>query len=319
MRVAKMKISNKISYSFEDLVLLPSETPIDSRSEIPIDGFRIMVAPMPDVVGRSFIRAASELEARKRPFVCIPRFGIDSGERHALAELCSKVAVPMFYSIGLEEPGELEYALSNEFNVLVDVANGYLPRVAKFASGIHNVSHLMVGNVVTLDGALALYNIGVTHIRVGIGSGASCSTKFASGFHRGQLTAVMDCSDHNLGNSSQKRWATVSDGGIEFAGDIVKSFGMGATHVMAGWIFSHVAEAENRVQGLDKYQGLSSLKDIGGYVEGIKRDIYGIPAVPLGDFVDSIWDGIQSGVSMSGYTNLFDFIGNGVFERKARR
>jgi IMP dehydrogenase/GMP reductase len=124
--------------------------------------------------------------------------------------------------------------------IVLDVANGYLPQhkiCGKILRDRFPNLALMSGNIVTQEGALYLYNSGFDYVRVGIGHGANCITRKATGIGRNQLSALLDCSavDAHL----------VVDGGIDEAGKAVKSFACGAEFVMLGRLLAESFEAEH--------------------------------------------------------------------------
>ena len=124
--------------------------------------------------------------------------------------------------------------------ILLDVANGYLPQhegCGKMLRDKFSNLALMSGNIITQEGALYLKNCGFDYVRVGIGHGANCITRKATGVGRNQLSALKDCSsiDVNL----------VVDGGIDESGKAVKSFACGAQFIMVGRLLAESFEAEH--------------------------------------------------------------------------
>ncbi len=317
-----MNISNKKSYHYKDVVLLPKYNTIKHRVDIPIEGWRIITSPMSSIVGETFIKAVQNLDKNLRPTICIPR-QLSMEKRLDLTLRCAECGIVPFVAVGINEYRPiLQMSMDLSFPLLLDTANGYLNVVLDEVKSIHDYwrsSSLMAGNVVTRDGAEALANAGATHIRVGIGNGSVCSTKFAAGYHRGQVTAIEDSRVHLISvdpNIEIPPYAVVADGGIEYPGDAVKAFGAGAHYVMIGRLFAECEEAENHVIGEDAYWGQASSREKSEYVEGFYELM---PAKhTLEEFLHHLWEGIQSGISYSGYSNINDFIGNGLFEVKGR-
>ena len=75
---------------------------------------------------------------------------------------------------------------------------------------------------------------GADIIKVGIGSGAVCTTRIQTGVGYPQLSAVIECADaaHGLGAH------VISDGGCTGPGDVAKAFGAGADFVMLGGLLA---------------------------------------------------------------------------------
>jgi IMP dehydrogenase len=85
----------------------------------------------------------------------------------------------------------------------------------------------MAGNVVTPDATKRLRDAGAKFVRVGVGSGAACSTRLMTGFGYPQLSAIQECAE-------VKDVYIVADGGIRTPGDMVKALAFGAHLVMIG-------------------------------------------------------------------------------------
>lgn len=304
------------TYRYEDVWLKPKPAAsyINSRTDVPIEGYRIIVAPMTAVVGIEFIRAIAELEADLRPAICIPR-QIDYHKRISYIEECLNKSLTVYASVGIKEvfygSPVMDMATNENISgILLDTANGYLAQVITAVRRLSTLTAdpILAGNVNTPVGALALARAGATRIRIGIGTGAACSTRFAAGFYRGQITALQEC--QIVKGSSRAR--LIADGGIKTTGDINKAFGAGADYVMIGKLFAHAIESAS--DGL--YWGLASEKEKphGDFVEGIEMAIPKDQREPVSSIVQKLWDGIRSGISMSGYQCVTTFIGNGEFE-----
>ena len=129
----------------------------------------------------------------------------------------------------LERAQELH---SKEVDVIViDTAHGHskgvlsqIEKIKKSMSGLQIVG----GNIATSEGTKALINAGVDCVKVGIGAGASCTTRIVAGIGVPQLTAVMDCVDA----ATNKNIPVIADGGIRYSGDIAKAIAAGASTVM---------------------------------------------------------------------------------------
>ena len=113
--------------------------------------------------------------------------------------------------------------------------------------GAHNIvdrfgnkAHIMAGNIATYTGALALAQIGVDSVRVGIGGGSICSTRIQTGHGMPTLASVIDCVRVKEKFPNLK---IVADGGIKTSGDMVKALAAGADFVMVGSLLAGTAEA----------------------------------------------------------------------------
>ncbi len=119
---------------------------------------------------------------------------------------------------------------------------------------------LIVGNVATPEGTLALIERGADAVKVGIGPGSICTTRIVTGAGVPQVTAVVDCAraaaDHGV--------PIIADGGIKFSGDLPKAIAAGAHSVMIGSLFAGTEESPGETilyQGrtFKAYRGMGSL------------------------------------------------------------
>ena len=126
--------------------------------------------------------------------------------------------------------------------IVIDTAHGHSKGVLNSISNIKSTfSNLEViaGNVATGDGAKALIDAGVDCVKVGIGAGASCTTRVIAGVGVPQLTAIMDAVDatRKLGIP------VIADGGLRYSGDIAKALAAGADSVMLGSMLAGMDES----------------------------------------------------------------------------
>lgn len=119
---------------------------------------------------------------------------------------------------------------------------------------------LVVGNVATAEGALALIERGADAVKVGIGPGSICTTRIVTGAGVPQIYAIQEVARvarrHGI--------PVIADGGIKFSGDITKAIVAGASTVMIGSLFAGTEEAPGETilyQGrtYKAYRGMGSL------------------------------------------------------------
>ena len=147
--------------------------------------------------------------------------------------------------------------------LVVDTAHGHskkvLNMVSKIKSKFPNLD-LIAGNVATAEGAQALFDNGVDVVKVGIGSGSSCTTRIIAGVGVPQLTAVMEASKI----AAKYNKSIISDGGMRYSGDIAKSLAAGAQCVMLGGMFAGIAESPGEIvlregRSYKSYRGMGSV------------------------------------------------------------
>lgn len=121
------------------------------------------------------------------------------------------------------------------------------------AVDLHGLCHgldipVIIGNCVTYQAALDLMETGCAALLVGIGPGASCTTRGVLGIGVPQVTATIDCAaarDYYFKRTG-KYVSIITDGGMSTGGDICKAFASGADAVMLGSAFARSKEAPGK-------------------------------------------------------------------------
>jgi len=252
------KIINEIKLDFDDVLIRPKRSTLNSRSEVNlIRSFKfahsprelncvpIMVANMDTVGTIDMGKVLSDLGS----ITCLHKHY----DEDVLVNFFTEPNVLVWYSTGtskkdiekLERVFKTIKANGGDYpNVCLDVANGYTEQFVKCSAYIRKLFPeiiLMAGNVVTQEMVEELIIHGkVDIVKVGIGSGSVCTTRLKTGVGYPQLSAVMECSDaaHGLGGH------ICSDGGCKVVGDICKAFGGNSDFVMLGSMFAGCDECE---------------------------------------------------------------------------
>src|SRR5262249_15058428 len=138
-------------------------------------------------------------------------------------------------------------------------SSGVLKAAAELRERFPEV-RLVIGNVATEEGTLALIERGADAVKVGIGPGSICTTRIVTGAGLPQITAVLDCAraaaEHGI--------PVIADGGIKFSGDLTKAIAAGAHSIMIGSLFAGTEESPGETilyQGrtYKAYRGMGSL------------------------------------------------------------
>jgi GMP reductase len=212
-----------------------------------------------------------------------------------------------------------------KFNVCIDVANGYIPRFKDFVKEIREEYPeitIYAGNVVTPEMTQALIFAGADVVKVGIGSGAACTTRKMTGVGYPQFSAVVECAEaaHSLGAH------IVADGGCVNPGDIAKAFGGGADFVMLGSMLAGHKEGGASPMGTNYFYGMSSetAMDIhSGGVAPYRTSEGRTVEIPYKGSVDKtmneILGGLRSTCTYVGVTKLARLHENAVFVRATQQ
>ena len=147
--------------------------------------------------------------------------------------------------------------------VVIDTAHGHSKSVINSISLLKkNIPQLSIiaGNVATGEGAKALIDAGVDCVKVGIGAGASCTTRVIAGVGVPQLTAIMDAVDA----AKQQDIPVIADGGLRYSGDVAKALAAGANSVMLGSLLAGMDESPGETilyegRQYKSYRGMGSL------------------------------------------------------------
>ena len=107
---------------------------------------------------------------------------------------------------------------------------------------------VLVGNCVSFEVALELMETGIHGVLVGVGPGATCTTREVTGVGVPQVTATLDCAaarDQHYRRTG-RYVPIITDGGIRTGGDLCKALACGADAVMIGSPLVQSEEAPGR-------------------------------------------------------------------------
>lgn len=220
----------------------------------------------------------------------------------------------------LERAKELCLNDLNPVNLLVvDIAHGHhilmKQALEKLKKELPSRVDIIAGNICTPEAAQDLEKWGADALRINQGSGGLCSSRKEAGIGiPTATTADIICKVSTV--------PVIADGGIKNPGDIVKALALGASSVMIGTMLSGTAETPAPLfKGPDgilykTYRGSASLESKlargeVGRVEGVATQVpYKGNAK---DIIKNIIDGIQSGLSYCGASNLHELKEKAVF------
>jgi GMP reductase len=259
-----------VKLDFDDVLIVPQFSDITSRNQVEvtttiagrwgakITGVPIIAANMDGVGTFSMHHALKKFDV----FTAITK-------HHTVADWQAQHDIShAFITIGMSDE-ELVKAKTitalarhqhNNFipKIVIDVANGYMNSFYDFIYRVRDAipdAFIMAGTVVTPDAVERIIMSGADIARVGIGTGAVCTTRRVAGVGYPQFSALLECipAAKLVGGGVQ------SDGGCVFPGDFSKAFGVGSQMVMAGSIFAGHQESEQEiVDGKVIFYGMSS-------------------------------------------------------------
>jgi GMP reductase len=201
----------------------------------------------------------------------------------------------------------------------VDIAHGHSERMKGMISHIKKWlpdTKIIAGNVCTTTAVRDLYEWGADAVKVGIGQGSPCTTKYKTGFTMPMFSCVKLCSNLTGGeweDEPHEEIPIIADGGIKHNGDMAKALAAGATMVMAGGMFAACADspaASSTINGAfhKAYFGSASAENK-GHDNNIEGKLTNIPCsdMTLGEKLAEITQDLQSSISYAGGNNLEAF------------
>lgn len=203
--------------------------------------------------------------------------------------------------------------------IVIDTSHGHSKKVIETLTELRSdypKFPIIVGNVVTYEGAEALIKAGASAIKVGVGPGSICITRVVAGVGVAQFSAIRAV------RRATKKYGIplIADGGIRYSGDIVKALAGGADAVMVGSLVAGTDEAPGDLityggRSYKEYRGMGSQSVL---LEGRSSDRYFVNTTkgedivpegvegrvpykgPLGKVIQQLKGGIQSGMGYCG-------------------
>jgi len=208
---------------------------------------------------------------------------------------------------------------------VVDTAHGHsrgvLDTISQLKNQNSNIS-IIAGNVATSFGAEALIDAGVDCVKVGIGAGASCTTRIIAGVGVPQLTAIID----TVEVAKKKNIPVIADGGLRYSGDIAKALAAGADTIMLGSVLAGMDESpgETILYEGRQYKTFRGMGSMGAMEEGsgdryfqedtdnkklVPEGIEGMVPVrgPVKNTIHQLTGGIRASMGYCGCKNIEEF------------
>ncbi|HWN26414.1 MAG TPA: GuaB1 family IMP dehydrogenase-related protein [Actinomycetospora sp.] len=213
--------------------------------------------------------------------------------------------------------------------LVVDTAHGHQEKMFTALAAVRGAAPeavVVAGNVVTAQGTRDLVAAGADVVKVGVGPGAMCTTRMATGVGRPQFSAVAECAAAAR-EAGAHVWA---DGGVRHPRDIALALAAGASAVMVGSWFAGTYESPGDLQRDEHgapYKesfGMASKRAVtartrgdgafdrarkGLFEEGISSSRMRLdPQRPgVEDLLDSICAGVRSACTYTGAATLEEF------------
>ena len=321
LKVRKMMQKLKQALSFDDVLLEPQRSDIESRSEVDITScisdtefsLPVISSPMDTVTGSEMATSmwmAGGFGVLHRYNSIPDQVRLVMKTRAKTPYVAAAIGVTGDY---IERAAALVGAGASL--LCIDVAHGHHTNVERAIKSLKDrfeeTISIMAGNVATEDAFEELQDWGADSIRVGVGGGSICSTRIQTAHGIPTFQSVLDCG--KVANHAK----IIADGGIRNAGDVVKSLAAGADFVMLGSMLAGTSESPGEVfQSTDgnKYKVYRGMASVEAQVDwrGRASSLEGVSTtIPYKGSVDQILSdlarNVRSGFSYTGARSVKEF------------
>lgn len=320
----------ELAYSFDDVLLVPKFSRINSRSEVDLStqitpNIKIenplISSNMSSITNAKFAVALGKAGG----LGVIPRFASVEEEAKEVAKV-KKENVMVGAAVGVKEGNTKRAELLVKAGVdllVLDVAHGHMLQAIEMTKMLKQIFKdqvgLVSGNAATYEAANDLFNAGADCVKVGVGPGSTCITRTQTGCGVPQITAVLECARA----AKKHNKSLICDGGMKTSGDVVKGLAAGASAVMTGHLFAGIKETAGKTiikNGVTykEYNGSTSLAEKEKRSAEAVKHIEGVESfVPYkGDLntnLKDMLDNIRSGLSYTGSYNIKELWKNARF------
>lgn len=332
------KILDEVALSYDDVLLVPQYSEIDSRAEVDLktkiaEGLELEMplisTKMDTVTGVEMAVAMGKLGGMG----ILPRFEKMEIQADKVAKVV-KAGVVAAAAVGcnggsMERTEMLVKAGAKVINI--DVAHGHMRKnieaTRRLREEFGNKIAIISGIVATGEAAEALYKAGADSVLVGIGAGSICTTRIQTGTGVPGFWSLLEV--ERVASKYKKTF--MPDAGIRNSGDIVKALATGASAIVAGSLFAGTDEAPGEKVEIDgrvfkSYNGSASeeekkkqvVKDGEGKSNMYVKHVEGVSSLvpykgPVEELVVRLLAGVRSGLSYCGARNLEELKEKAVF------
>jgi len=255
----------------KDNLITASESITLEKAEIILQQYKIEKLPIVNKRGKltGLITFRDIQKKKNKPNACQDKFG--------------RLRVGAAVGVTPDILERVEALITSGVDVItIDTAHGHSKGVLDAAKRVkkkYPELDIVVGNIATGEGALALAKAGADAVKVGVGPGSICTTRIVAGVGLPQLSAVYEAAKALRGSGVP----VIADGGIRFSGDMVKAIAAGADSVMIGSMLAGTDESPGEViiyesRKFKSYRGMGSLEamEVGSkdrYFQDVEDDI----------------------------------------------
>ncbi len=337
----KNKVINKEVLSFDDVILEPQYSLLETRKNIDTSVKVCFNNNVLDFKAPIISSPMSTVTEAHMSNAMISQGGLGIIHRYNTidfqAKLLGYVNHRDYRAAAIGASGDFKERLAelvkNDLNVVcIDIAHGdhiLMEKAITYTRSEYPHLFVIAGNIATGHAYKRLALAGAHAVRASVGSGSICTTRIQTGHGIPTFQAILDCDEARKEYlESGKDWPTpyiIADGGIKNSGDIVKSLAAGADFVMLGSMLSGTRETPGKViiqdgKKVKRYNGMAS-KVAQKNWKGTYNSIEGVASyVPYkgttSKVLSEIMSNVRSGMSYSGAQTLEELKVNAVFRKQ---
>lgn len=266
-------------YSFDDVLLVPSYSDLESRSEVNLRtrvgeislDLPIFSAPMDTVTEENMASFMWESGGMG----VVHRYN-SVNKQFSMVKWLKETGVRVGAAVGINGDAKerIDALLEADVDLIcLDIAHGDNQKAYEMVGYIRDTSReveIMSGNIVTETAALNYVEAGANILRVGVGAGSACSTRIVAGVGYPQLSAIADLKNYLRNKWEFLEYSIVADGGIRNSGDIVKALAAGADAVMIGGMLAPFVVAAGKRYSV-KVEDESPLQELFPAFDALKQ------------------------------------------------
>lgn len=318
------------SLAFDDLMLIPKYSTVQSRSEVDLSiqvgkGFKFNLPFVPSNMKTITELAMAKLMYQYKTLAVFHRFTEFENQLKWLEEVKTwgeDATNFVGFSVGIKDSDKDNvdtFVKAGAKIICIDIAHGDSTNGVNMTSWVaaHHPKILLIsGNVTMNDGAERIWQAGADICKVGVGAGSICLTRINTGNGVPSMTSLADCYDIKKYVEAKlgRKLSIMNDGGCKTPGDIVKALCF-ADLTMCGNLFAGSSATPGElIEGTNggtykSYVGSSTHR--GTYSEGVEAMVQYKGETT--EVVQTISEGLRSGLSYQGAHNLEDLKKNPLF------
>lgn len=318
-----------LALSFDDVLLVPQYSEIRSRSEVDLSTvisknlkLKVPLIPtkMDTITGVEMAKAIYKLGG----IGILPRFDTTENQVEKVLEI-TNAGAKVLAAIGVKD-GFLDRAKAlvkaGAVGIDIDVAHGHMQQTIDAVKTLKNEFKddltIIAGITSTYECARDLYEAGADSLLVGVGAGATCTTRIQTGCGVPIITSLMETA--RAAKEFSKTF--MPDAAMKNPGDVVKAFATGASAIVSGYLFAATDECPGEIFELNgkKYKSYNGSASRGEKIKQVQKDssdknekytvhIEGVEGLveyrgSIESVVESLTAGIRSGFSYCGARNI---------------